>query len=73
MNSFDITSIFGIDIIYVKLDTSTVCSKKVLNQWIINVKKTPYAMVGKQAEKLKSCRMKEGWMKNDEEWVKNGC
>ena len=22
----------------------------------------------KQAEKLKSCKMKEGWMKNDEGW-----
>ena len=25
----------------------------------------------KQAEKLKSCEMKEGWMKNDVEWMKN--
>ena len=25
----------------------------------------------KQAEKLKSCKMKEGWMKNDEKWIKN--
>ena len=25
-------------------------------------------IVVKQAEKLKSCEMKEGWMKNDEGW-----
>ena len=25
----------------------------------------------KQAEKLKSWEMKEGWMKNDEGWMKN--
>ena len=25
----------------------------------------------KQAEKLKSCEMKEGWNKNDEGWMKN--
>ena len=25
----------------------------------------------KQAEKLKSCKMKDGWMKNDEGWMKN--
>ena len=25
----------------------------------------------KQAEKLKSCEMKEGWMKSDEGWIKN--
>ena len=24
----------------------------------------------KQAEKLKSCKMKEAWMKNDEGWMK---
>ena len=24
-----------------------------------------------QAEKLKSCEMKEGWMKNDTGWMKN--
>ena len=25
----------------------------------------------KQAENLKSCKMKEVWMKNDEGWMKN--
>ena len=25
----------------------------------------------KQAEKLKSCEMKEGWMQNDEGWMKD--
>ena len=28
----------------------------------------PEMFVGKQAEKLKSCKMKEGWTKNDEGW-----
>ena len=27
--------------------------------------------MNKQAEKLKSHKMKEGWMKNDEGWMKN--
>ena len=28
-------------------------------------------MLFKQAEKLKSCEMKEGWLKSDEGWKKN--
>ena len=27
--------------------------------------------IRKQAEKLRSCEMKEGWMKNDIGWMKN--
>ena len=29
------------------------------------------ALKKKQAEKLTSCKMKEGWMKNYEGWMKN--
>ena len=28
-------------------------------------------LMGKQAEKLKSRKMKEGWIKNDKGWMKN--
>ena len=35
-------------------------------QWFVQVK-----LRHKQAEKLKSREMKEGWMKNDERWMEN--
>ena len=46
-----------------QLGNCTVVDKIIVFQMILKV--------FKQAEKLKSCKMKEGWMKNDECWSMN--
>ena len=50
--------------------TTKICSVGVLfRKVLVYTERNVFEL--RQAEKLKSCKMKEGWMKSDEVWMKN--